>query len=495
MVRQIKHVLIVVMFSYSFNMYSVELSNLFTVETFSRSCKAATKYISTHIGLMGKSSTSTYVIRRVEKTFDLLKSIPFGLYVQRVQDSFYRQVMPRVKNIVTLWGRRLTGSFMRSCTIPVAEERGGELQADVAPVRGHNHVEGNGENAYREGPVTRNQLHQAVLSGDTEMVGFLLRDGEDVNVISDLGNSETPLHIAAQSGNYEMVHFLVTRGADILAQAIAEEGYGITAQEIARRKGFDDIAKFLANEEALLHVAPQAPQATVDDGNIVQETAEDVREYTCPICQETKQAGEYCKLLCGHMYCKEDLEAILRNAVALHDLNGLRCSDPSCRHPFSLTDMSKFTRDKELLAKIDGLQLKEFFATQSQEHLKVCPTPDCSYRFYNEQELRRSVECPDCRKIYCSHCLLPHSEKISCQEARANMHLGEDKNGAERATRECIASTSNPCPRCGTHIEKSAGCNHIKCTLCGYDFCWLCSGQFFDYGHTCPGAMHPTYRD
>jgi ariadne-1 len=40
-----------------------------------------------------------------------------------------------------------------------------------------------------------------------------------------------------------------------------------------------------------------------------------------------------------------------------------------------------------------------------------------------------------------------------------------------------VKKHAKPCPSCHVPIEKSNGCNHIKCTQCGFDFCWLCLAQ------------------
>lgn len=40
-----------------------------------------------------------------------------------------------------------------------------------------------------------------------------------------------------------------------------------------------------------------------------------------------------------------------------------------------------------------------------------------------------------------------------------------------------------PCPRCGVYIYREAGCNHMVCVRCKYEFCWWCLGSFVGYYH------------
>jgi len=34
------------------------------------------------------------------------------------------------------------------------------------------------------------------------------------------------------------------------------------------------------------------------------------------------------------------------------------------------------------------------------------------------------------------------------------------------------------CPKCSVITEKITGCNHISCTKCNYQWCWLCNGEY-----------------
>ena len=42
------------------------------------------------------------------------------------------------------------------------------------------------------------------------------------------------------------------------------------------------------------------------------------------------------------------------------------------------------------------------------------------------------------------------------------------------------------CPRCKIYTEKNEGCNHMTCTNCKFQWCWLCEGKY-EYGHYSQG--------
>jgi len=60
-----------------------------------------------------------------------------------------------------------------------------------------------------------------------------------------------------------------------------------------------------------------------------------------------------------------------------------------------------------------------------------------------------------------------------CQRCH-QFHTGicEDFVGVE------LPPTVKRCPTCHTAIEKTIGCNHMRCTQCGQNFCWLCMMRF-----------------
>ena len=65
--------------------------------------------------------------------------------------------------------------------------------------------------------------------------------------------------------------------------------------------------------------------------------------------------------------------------------------------------------------------------------------------------------------------------------------IGKKAAEAEAAfKRKMEAEGSRACPQCKTMVNRTRGCNHIKCK-CGKDFCYLCGG---DYGYLKDGKCY-----
>jgi ankyrin repeat protein len=82
-------------------------------------------------------------------------------------------------------------------------------------------------------------IHSAAAGNYTDIVRMLIDNGANVNVKQQAG--ATPLHSAAQNGNLEMLILMLENGAEVNTRM---EGGKLPA-DLAREKGFDDIAEIL----------------------------------------------------------------------------------------------------------------------------------------------------------------------------------------------------------------------------------------------------------
>jgi hypothetical protein len=101
------------------------------------------------------------------------------------------------------------------------------------------------------------------------------------------------------------------------------------------------------------------------------------------------------------------------------------------------------------------------------------------------------IECfrPECKKtsiyilnqkldsnsfgIKCNFCKIAEF----CLKCHLSSHAG-DCEAPDEAIQEYILKNTRQCPGCRINIEKSEGCNHMHCTQCNTDFCWLCGVRY-----------------
>lgn len=83
-------------------------------------------------------------------------------------------------------------------------------------------------------------LHSAVAGNFVNISKMLIESGAEVNIIQQSGL--TPLHSAAQNGNIELIILLLEKGANVTTRM---EG-GKLAADLAKEKGYDEIAEILA---------------------------------------------------------------------------------------------------------------------------------------------------------------------------------------------------------------------------------------------------------
>ena len=64
-------------------------------------------------------------------------------------------------------------------------------------------------------------------------------------------------------------------------------------------------------------------------------------------------------------------------------------------------------------------------------------------------------------------------QNISCKENMKQLRKLDKKTEKWRRKHEVKI-----CPRCRIGIEKIDGCNHISCSNCSFQFCWVCQKEY-----------------
>ncbi|KKY28049.1 putative ariadne ring [Diplodia seriata] len=250
-------------------------------------------------------------------------------------------------------------------------------------------------------------------------------------------------------------------GKDAVKIDIASTPKTVTIQgREQQQQHFNDVKRATA---ILTSVEPSPTSHGDDDDNDL-----------CAVCWTTPEDAVR-RQRCGHAYCRDCLAGQCGSAdVPIRCLGG----GGACNEAMTLPELADALRPA---AAFDALLQRALTAHVRARPgvFQFCPTPDCD-RVYRCSVDGRTVLCDECLADVCTACHVAAHDDLSCAEAR---ELGSE---GERAFRKWSKENdARACPRCGTMIVKSYGCNHMQCKPgCGIHICWFCMKVFPSSGET-----------
>jgi E3 ubiquitin-protein ligase RNF14 len=241
--------------------------------------------------------------------------------------------------------------------------------------------------------------------------------------------------------------------------------------------------------------------------------------FDCGICLEPKKGSSCYKLSrCGHVFCRACLRDFYNNAIAEGDVDSVKCLAPDCEEqnkkqrkksgqtlppgellliPLERSTVQRYVdlkRKKQLESdkstiycprqwcqspartkkypKVTDLSRMESWETSDTETISepvAAPINPTNSKAPTVRE--RLAICEDCDYAFCRVCLSGwHGEFVRCWPRTAT-EVSEE----EQKSYDYIRLNTSPCPSCSSPIQKTLGCNHMRCYQCGTHFCYLCS--------------------
>lgn len=249
---------------------------------------------------------------------------------------------------------------------------------------------------------------------------------------------------------------------------------------------------------ALSHEAAAGAALGVD-GEATEEAKESQRE--CPVCfdlvSDKDSNGSLCGEVlkeCGHFACNECLFGHVRVRVMDEgDLSLLVCPAEACRARISAAAVEEIlAADQEAVSRFRQLQASAIVA--QSDRVVWCPAAGCSASIElppHAASKAVSVTC-SCGAQFCFGCkAMPHHEPSSCAAWAA---LVTEMGKQESASEQWIEASTTRCRGCTAPIEKSQGCNHMKCTQCRVEFCYACGAAWHPRHYQCERPSNPDNR-
>ena len=198
--------------------------------------------------------------------------------------------------------------------------------------------------------------------------------------------------------------------------------------------------------------------------NTKKNTEISIKEETCGICSNKFIENDGNKLKnCGHSFCNDCWYNFLSIKIEENKLTFIKCLNYECQEKLSDEFIINLLKSNQpLIDKFKKYKLELEIINDPKK--KFCPYPDCnSYAVLKDNKY---VKCLN-NHMFCFICLeKPHAKKPCSEMIEKSIQVFSKNHFLKK------------CPHCGIITEKVSGCNHITCSKCNYQWCWLCNGQY-----------------
>lgn len=266
--------------------------------------------------------------------------------------------------------------------------------------------------------------------------------------------------------------------------------------------------------------------------SIIKREKMERSNFDCCICMETKKGSKMVALPCGHLLCLLCTKSYFKTLIEEGNLTRVRC--PECEYqepdlnklqsyseikkvifePMIPLDFFKGILSDELCLRYADLFYSQAASKLSQHCLYACVTCRRCNKWCVKEDLNDSmIECKSCEYVFCFDCLhswhgyinrcgkkveMPRdvieeyvelmdtvSERKRALEAKYGKKIIEHEAKdflAERMLDLAVeeeGSDLQRCPKCRTVVQRSEGCNKMKCAICDTMFCYLCGVDLY----------------
>lgn len=211
----------------------------------------------------------------------------------------------------------------------------------------------------------------------------------------------------------------------------------------------------------------------------------------CMLSSLCDEEGPVATLSCKHSLHRTCLAGWVSSAVQEHAATfaiSVRCPDTSCRSMIELDALEWAAGEDEptSLALIFPAapppadrsavaQVRSRWRScvqsllSSSNEIIPCPTAQCPM-FLTASALVSEVQCTaGCGSSFCTRCRSRAHGPASCEQAKAVRTADVDGDTSRLLLEDC-----RNCPRCRALTFRSHGCNHMVCSRCGAEYCWIC---------------------
>lgn len=240
------------------------------------------------------------------------------------------------------------------------------------------------------------------------------------------------------------------------------------------------------------------------------DTKQSPNQIECPLCVlVVSETSSTYLTTCKHQVCLDCLKKYITTEINHSRLN-ITC--PICSEPIYPNTIKRILKNDKYYTKYENFMLRRVLAAEPDT--RWCPAPDCGYAViaYGCASCPKLVCARDgCQTSFCYHCKQEWHPNQTCTTAsmqrntRANLSIFNDLyevsrdqgSPSDRKTSKSSQQSSSlrpedikECPVCASRIVKmnDGSCNHMTCSICETEFCWLCMKEISDLHYFSPSG-------
>ncbi|ETI46759.1 hypothetical protein, variant 2 [Phytophthora nicotianae CJ01A1] len=151
----------------------------------------------------------------------------------------------------------------------------------------------------------------------------------------------------------------------------------------------------------------------------------------------------------------------------------LVCPLMECKQSIKEEDMERIVGKDETAQYRAALKRKR---DEKNPSARWCPRAGCDELIICEST--DNFTCPKCDTVGCFRCRGYAHRFWFCRGEMDKSYLAwEASVGKQKAVRAC--------PHCQMRIWKNEGCNHMTCSHCRYEYCWVCESRWDASHYAC----------
>ncbi|KAI4721530.1 hypothetical protein E4T48_02122 [Aureobasidium sp. EXF-10727] len=205
-----------------------------------------------------------------------------------------------------------------------------------------------------------------------------------------------------------------------------------------------------------------------------------LRKRTCLVCDVEKGINQFPspKKVSSHEHdqnvCRHCYLGHLKIEISSKNWDDVAC--PECPIALTYKEVKDMTTT-ENFAKYEQACIRATLAADPD--FRHCLSTACeSGQLHPGGADEPIFRCQECGHKHCVVCEANWHEDQTCEEFEAAREVERQRNAENEQSQKEVDKISKPCPECRVPIQKNQGCDHMTCSRCRHEFCWVCSAQY-----------------